>query len=218
MNQKNYTVTAHTGCMNTQANTIESIKAGFECEADIIEIDIRFDKNLIPVLSHDEVKSKLSYTTLSQAFDTIKCYPDKKVNLDIKETDNLPEIQRLAKEKGVISQIFFTGVNDDFVQAVKRDCPEIPFYLNFGKKTNMAKFESYIRFLVDKTKNYGAIGINMTKENCNPKLIERFKKEGLLISVWTITDTVNDKVYLDMDVDNITCKNPDEVLAYIGKH
>lgn len=204
--------------MNTTANTIQSIIAGFDSGADIVEIDIRFDKNSVPVLSHDEVKEDAEYTSLSEAFDTMKNYPRRKVNLDIKETDDLPCIQQLAKDKGVLSQIFLTGVTDDFVEAVRVGCPEIPYYLNFGKKTNMARFESYIKFLIDKTKEAGAIGINLNKENCNPKLVERFKKEGLLVSVWTITDINTDKIYLDMDVDNITCKNPDEVLAYIGKH
>ena len=82
----------------------------------------------------------------------------------------------------------------------------------------MSKFESYIKFLIEKTKDAGAIGINMTKENCNPKLVDKFRKEGLLVSVWTITDIEKDRIYLDSDVDNITCKNPDEVTAYIGKH
>lgn len=204
--------------MNTAANTIQSVIAGFSSGADIVEADIRFDKNGVPVLSHDKVQENDTCTSLAEAFDIIKSYPDKKVNLDIKETDNLPEIQRLAKEKGVISQLFFTGVDDNFVEAVRVGCPEIPYYLNFGKKTNMARFESYIKFLIDKTKAAGAIGINLNKENCNAKLAERFKKEGLLVSVWTITDIKADKIYLDMNVDNITCKNPDEVLAYIGKH
>ena len=217
MSSKNYTVTAHTGSMNTPANSIESIIAGFASGADIVEIDIRFDSDLTPVLSHDKVDSKNSYTTLSQAFDTIRNYPDKKVNLDLKETTNLPEVERLAKEKGVYSQIFFTGVEDEFVEAVRKET-SVPYYLNFGKKTNMAKFESYIKFLIEKTKDAGAIGINMTKENCNPKLVDKFRKEGLLVSVWTITDIENDRIYLDSDVDNITCKNPDEVTAYIGKH
>lgn len=218
LNSRKYTITAHTGCMNTPENSIESIIAGLDSGADIVEADIRFDKNGIPVLSHDAIKDNGSYTTLSEAFAIIKNYPDRKMNLDLKETVNLPEIQRLAKEKGVLTQLFFTGVADDFVEAVRTGCPEIPYYLNFGKKTNMARFESYIKFLIDKTKDVGAIGINLTKENCNPKLVERFRKEGLAVSVWTIDNIDKDKIYLDMNVDNITCKNLTDVLSYIGKH
>lgn len=218
MNPKKYTVTAHTGCMNTPENSIESIIAGISAGADIVEADIRFDKDGIPVLSHDSVKKNGTYATLSEAFDVLVKHPDIKMNLDLKETTNLPEIQRLAKEKGVLPQLFFTGVADDFVNPVRTECPEIPYYLNFGRKTNMAKFESYIKFLIDKTKDFGAIGINLTKDNCNPKLVERFRKEGLAVSVWTIENIDKDKVFLDMDVDNITCRNLSEVLAYIGKH
>lgn len=214
----NYTVTAHTGCMNTQPNTIESIITGFNSGADIVEIDVRFDKNNVPVLSHDAVNNNINYATLSQAFDVLKKYGGKKMNIDLKEFGNIKSIQDLAKSKSVLSQIFFTGVEDDFIDLVKSNCPSIPYYLNFSKKSGMTKFESYIKFLIDKTKSSGAMGINLNKESCNDKLIDRFKKEQLLVSLWTVTDTKNDKVYLDMNVDNITCKNPDEVLAYIGKH
>lgn len=214
----NYTITAHTGCMDTKPNTIESIITGFNSGADIVEIDVRFNKNNEPVLSHDIINDNINYTTLSQAFDLLKKYSNKKMNIDIKEFGNIKSIQTLAESKSVTNQIFLTGIEEDSAPLVKSNCPNIPYYLNFSKKSGMTKFESYIKFLIDKTKTSGAIGINLNKESCNDKLIERFRKEQLLVSLWTVSDTVKDKVYLDMDVDNITCKNPDEVLSYIGKH
>ena len=48
--------TAHTGCMGTKANSIQSIEAGYKNGASIVEFDLNYDKNGEPVLSHDEPK------------------------------------------------------------------------------------------------------------------------------------------------------------------
>lgn len=210
------TVTAHTGCMNTKANTIESIEAGFSAGADIVEVDIRFDSEGIPVLSHDSIDKSKEYVTLSQAFDYMKNFPDKKMNLDIKSTENMPEIQRLAKEKGVIEQVFFTGITEKFINAAKTGCPEITYYLNLGGKNILTKVPFYINYLVKKTKQLGATGINLSKFNCSKMLIDIFHKNDLSVSVWTITDKKTAKKYIEMLPDNITCKNPDEVLENIN--
>lgn len=210
------TVTAHTGCMNTKANTIESIEAGFSAGADIAEVDVRFNSEGIPVLSHDSLIESKKYVTLEETFDYIKNFPDKQINLDMKSVENMPEIQRLAKEKGVIEQLFFTGITENFVTAVRTGCPEIPYYLNFGKKNILAKFPFFINNLVKKTKELGAIGINLNKCNCSKMLIDIFHKNALAVSVWTIKDKKTAKKYIKMNPDNITCKNPDEVLENIN--
>ena len=205
--------------MNTKPNSIESISAGFDVGADITEIDIRFTSDGVPVLSHDDVNNKnaKNLVTLSEAFDCIKQYSDRKVNLDIKEQSNMPSIQRLAYEKGVINQLFFTGVFVSFVCGVKMGCPDIPYYLNKNFLPYLKNIPAYIRYLVYLTKKYGAIGINLNKSCCSEALVNAFHKENLLVSVWTVTDVEGAKKCLSMNVDNITCKNPDEVLALIGK-
>ena len=44
-----FTVTAHTGAMGTPENSLESMRVGFE-NADIVEFDVRFNADKIPVL------------------------------------------------------------------------------------------------------------------------------------------------------------------------
>ena len=41
---KDFTVTAHTGCMKTEENSLESFKAGIENGANIVEFDLYFTK------------------------------------------------------------------------------------------------------------------------------------------------------------------------------
>lgn len=218
--RENFTVTAHTGCMNTKANTIDSIEKGFLSGADIVEIDIRFDSSGEPILTHNILSSgeEKKAVKLSEAFDFIRQYPDKKVNLDIKEIKNLNRIQSLAYEKGVINQIFFTGVEEAFVDAVRKNCPDISYYLNC-RIPNIFSFTSlYIDKWLKKTTAAGAVGINLTKSNCSKKLIKAFHKKNLLVSVWTITDVNTAEKYLKMQPDNITCKNPHEVIKLKGKY
>ncbi|MCD7775599.1 MAG: glycerophosphodiester phosphodiesterase [Clostridiales bacterium] len=215
-----FTLTAHTGCMGTKANTIESIDAGFNSGADVIEIDIRFLKNGVPVLSHNPVSKdrENSVVKLDAAFDCIKNYPEKKVNLDIKSTENLGEVQRLAKEKGVLNQVFFTGIYPNFVNAVRRDAPEISYYLNYNIPNPLMKVKAYLNYLVRKTKRLGAVGLNINKAVCSRELVELFHRSNLLVSVWTITDINGAKKYLSLSPDNITCKNPDEVARLLGRN
>ena len=48
-----FTCTAHTGCMDTEENSIEAIEAGIKNCAQIVEFDLNFNQNKEPVLSHD---------------------------------------------------------------------------------------------------------------------------------------------------------------------
>jgi glycerophosphoryl diester phosphodiesterase len=48
-------ITAHSGCMNTLDNTLESVETGLRLGADVVEEDIRVTKDGIPVLSHDDI-------------------------------------------------------------------------------------------------------------------------------------------------------------------
>ena len=216
-NKAKCTVTAHSGSMHTEPNSIESIRAGFDIGADITEIDVRFNQDGVPILTHDKAGNEAP-VTLSEAFDVIRQYPGRKVNLDIKETANLPAIRTLAREKNVLDQIFFTGVWPHFVAAVREVSTGIPYYLNKNFPAALNKSSLYIDYLIHMTKKSGAIGINLEKSRCSEKLVKKFHEENLLVSIWTITDVQTAKTAIALGTDNITCKNPDEVLALIGKH
>lgn len=213
------TVTAHTGCLNTKANTLASIEAGFASGADIVEIDIRFRADGEPILTHNKLSEEEEQRAvlLADAFDLIRQFPDKKVNLDLKETSNMAAIQRLAEAKGVLGQVFFTGVFPNFVPDVKEGAPKIPYYLNMNYSAFLAHFPWYVDRMIKKAKQLGAIGLNLNKTGCTPKLIRKTHEAKLLVSVWTIADIPGAQKYLAMKPDNITCKNPDEVLSLLAK-
>lgn len=215
MKTKTITVTAHTGCMGTKANSIEAILKGFEAGADIIEFDLNFDSNGTPLLSHDAPKS--GEVTLDEAFAVLAKCDGLKANVDIKSVEKIEQVVPLAKEYGVLDRIFFTGVHDGFVEAVKTRAPEVEYYLNVGVASKWKQSDRYLNALVEKVKNSGAVGINFNKNNATKKLVNAFHKNGLLVSIWTVDRKKQMKKIISLSPDNITTRHPDELLEIIEK-
>lgn len=204
---KNITITAHTGCEDTPDNSLESIGKGADCGADIVEFDIRFDKNNTPVLSHDEPTG--SEVTLEQAFIKLSEYKNLKVNLDIKCTDNLNAVQALAEKYNLLGRAFYTGVFDEFADSVRKDSPKIPYYINFRDMLLPDEHtEEYLLSLVEKVKNFGAMGINFHFGNASEDLVDVFHKNDLLVSLWTINEIDDFQKVIKLSPDNITTRKP----------
>ena len=52
-----FLITAHTGCLGTKLNSLDSLRAALESGANAVEFDIRFQSDGTPVLSHDAVQN-----------------------------------------------------------------------------------------------------------------------------------------------------------------
>ncbi|MBQ1996551.1 MAG: hypothetical protein II237_10205, partial [Clostridia bacterium] len=202
------TLTAHTGCSGTQDNSLEAMEVGIKNGADIVEFDLRFDKNNSPVLSHDEPKG--GEVTLEEAFDLLSKHPDIKCNVDVKVTTNLKQVEVLAEKCGVLQQIFYTGIEEKFVPAARKDSPKISYFLNM--KVNVApekQTKDYVLTLVDKVKSCGAVGINFNHKNASELIVDTFHEEGLQVSIWTIKTEKELYKALSLCPDNITTRKPE---------
>lgn len=211
----NFTITAHTGCEDTIDNSIESIIKACSSGADIFEVDVQFDKNGIPVLSHDDIIG--GEVTLESAFRILKDNMSMQCNIDIKKITNLKIIPEIAKKYNVLNRIFFTGISVDFVDAAK-ETPEIPYYLNIDIAPIKNHTDEYYFSLVNTVKNYGAIGINCHHKNITKKLVDIFHKSGLLVSIWTCNDVEDILRILKFAPDNITSRNPSLVKKIISSN
>lgn len=208
----NFTVTAHTGSMNTQKNSLEAISVGSKY-ADIIEFDVNFNKDNVAVLSHDAPKG--NEVTLDEAFALVASIDNVKVNVDIKSVANLSSVEELAKKHGVLDRIFLTGIDEKWVDAVKQNCPNVSFYLNFNLNALKKHSKKYISFVTDKVKNCGAVGINLEKAGASKELVEKMHENSLLVSVWTVDSKASIKKILAIAPDNITTNRPDNVKKQI---
>ena len=206
--KSDFTYTAHTGCVGTPDNSLEAIEVGVANGAGIVEFDVQYYKGM-PVLAHDEPKG--DEVTLEEAFMKIKEYDGLRVNVDIKSVEHLYTVGEVAEKTGVKDRIFFTGINEEDVQKVKEDCPDIDYYLNVDVLSERKQTDEYLQSLVEKVKSCGAVGINFNKDNATQKLVDVFHENGLLVSIWTVNDYGNIYEILSYGPDNITTRRPDRM-------
>lgn len=204
-----FTYTAHTGCMDTKDNSLEAIEAGVKHGAGIVEFDLRFLPDGTPVLSHDRPKG--TEPTLDEAFKKVSEYPHIKVNVDVKETKNLGAVYPLAQKYGIEDRIFYTGIDLSFVDAARKDSPQVSYYLNYSIKKPKQQTPEYLQELVNIVKSAGAVGININKGNATKELVDVFRQNGLLVSIWTVNKETDMYKILRLSPDNITTRNPQKL-------
>ncbi len=210
---KRFTITAHTGCMGTDDNSITSMRAGIANGAQIIEFDVHFTEDGTPVLAHDEPKG--DELKLEDAFKFLAHNKNLKANVDMKSTANMEEVQKLADKYEVTKQIFFTGINLEDVKAVRKGCPRISYYLNVDVDKSKNTDEEYIKGLVDEVKNSGGIGINFNYKSASADIVKAFHANMLYVSVWTVDDKLSMYEMLEISPDNITTRKPDVLCGII---
>ncbi len=204
-----FTYTAHTGCMGTDDNSLESIDVAVKYGAGIAEFDLNFTENGDPVLAHDAPKG--GEITLDEAFKKVSEYDNLRVNVDIKSTAALEKVRPLAEKYGIEQRIFYTGVHDGFLDAVCTSGGDVEYYLNVDVEPESKHTQEYLMSLVQKVKDSGAIGINFNKKNASKALVDAFHANGLLVSVWTVDSEYDMYRVLSYAPDNITTRHPDKL-------
>lgn len=203
-----FTYTAHTGCCGTEDNSLEAIKAGVQNGANIVEFDLYFNNENVAVLSHD--KPIGNEVTLDEAFKLISSYDGVMVNVDVKICDdNLHVVYDLAEKYNITDRIFFTGIFLEDVETVKKECPTVPYYLNYEVLKENKQTTEYLNDLVKIVKDSGAVGINFNKDSATKELVDAFHDNNLLVSIWTVNEIKDMYKILYFAPDNVTTRNPD---------
>lgn len=211
---RRFTITAHTGCLGTEDNSVESMRAGVANGADVIEFDVHFTEDGTPVLAHDEPKG--DELGLEVAFEFLSRNKNIMANVDMKSTANMAEVQKLAEKYGVIGQIFFTGIELEEVEEVRKNCPRISYYLNVDVDKSKNTDSEYLNSLVNEVKEAGAVGVNFNYKSASSELVKHFHSNMLYVSIWTVDDKLSMYEILSMSPDNITTRNPDKLAEIIG--
>jgi glycerophosphoryl diester phosphodiesterase len=206
-----FTVTAHAGAMLTRANSMWSVKQIAASDADVTEFDVTFRPDGTPVIRHDETPSARQGTPLSEALAVVAEQGSMKINLDLKAFWNLPAVQELVEQAGMLERVFFTGVGREQTARVRQDCPKIPYYLN-ASVAGDTEDAAMLHALADEVKALGAIGINLHYAGASRALCEVMHEQGLLVSVWTVNGRLDMHEMLAVGPDNITTKRPNKLL------
>ena len=203
---ENFTVTAHAGSMHTPANGLFSLSAGIRAGADTVEFDLNTNKAGIGVLAHTYPEK--AKATLDEAFRLIAEHDKIQVNVDVKSTACLAQVQELAQKYGILDRIFYTGLSADSIPAAKEKSPLVPYYLNSSPERTDMILEARCDELCDKALALGAVGLNMHFSLVTKKLVASAHNKGLLVSVWTVNREEDMRKCLRLGVDNITTKKP----------
>jgi glycerophosphoryl diester phosphodiesterase len=153
-------ITAHSGCMNTLDNTLESVETGLRLGADVVEEDVMVTKDGVPVLSHDDIWhtpdgrecriSQLTFEEISELqFEathgehrkTIRIckleemlplikISGKIANLDLKVDESIGPVAALVKKHSLNEQVYLSGCERDRAMKVQQSNPEMRKLLN----------------------------------------------------------------------------------------
>lgn len=213
---ENFTITAHTGAYDTPMNSLESVKAAIDNNAQIIELDIRQRLDGTVVMSHDLVVTNNDGVPLEDALKLIKDVPDMKINFDIKETKALNKLYELVVEYNLLDRSFLTGIEVINVKAVKAsDCASMDYYLNYKPSKIKIFSDDYRQKIISLLEETGAVGINCNYKYAGSQLSNLMHKKGYKLSVWTIDKERTAKKMLVIKPDNITTKDPDMIKSVI---
>jgi glycerophosphoryl diester phosphodiesterase len=202
-------ITAHTGCMNTPENSLESIHAGLQHGADIVEDDIRATKDGALVLCHDDAvrlsdgrQFRIAALTL-QELNTLPQTPlvelrrvlrivkeaGVQMNLDVKEDAVLEPLAGLVASQGLAEQVFLTGCEHSRALLAQDRAPSLRRLLNVQAGSFDTKPpEEAIRQACEEALSAGCIGLNVPFRLVSDTLRERAAEAGLPLYVWTVNE------------------------------
>lgn len=204
---ESFTLTYHAGALRTKPNTVESIEAALADGASVVEFDVSFRPDGTAVIIHADKPKENEGVLLDDALAAVAKDKNCRINLDIKSTANLPQVDILVKKHGLFERVFYTGVFRDWVETVKANS-EIPYYLNHKVSAEEAANATLLQKLAEEIIGLGAIGLNSNFSNANATVTEVMHKNGLLVSLWTVNGSKNAAKVISYLPDNITTKKP----------
>ncbi|MBQ6265797.1 MAG: glycerophosphodiester phosphodiesterase [Clostridia bacterium] len=207
---EDFTITCHSGALNTEDNSLDSIIKLVEYGAQTVEIDVSFRPDGSPCAIHKNEPSQNEGAPLEDIFKAVAQSDTCKMNLDLKSFVNLPVIDELVEKYNLTGRAFYTGVGAEWCETVRNNST-LPYYLNASVVTDKLNPEKSAEKLCKKIKDCGAIGLNCQYNNVTSALCKALHKNNLLLSAWTADKKIIQCRLLAIGVDNITTKRPDSL-------
>ena len=213
-------ITAHSGCDQTEDNSLEFICYALKEEADCLEVDVRKWRDRL-ILSHDEAgMEEDNVVELRQVFELLRKHEKTKVNCDLKEADLEEQVYELAEEIGVAEQLIFTGsVCPDKFPINRTSMKNVEIYINIenvseyfeqvyrGEKLDSHKTIEELEKVIMRLKNLDVCGLNVNHMLCTEEFLDCLQQNDIGCSAWTVNDIDVVEKLLDRKISNITTRN-----------
>jgi glycerophosphoryl diester phosphodiesterase len=180
-------------------NTVEAILAGKKAGVDMIEIDVRLQKDTV-VLSHDVLLESRSYTTLSEALEACGTTA---LNIEIKETRVVPLLSRyVEKYQGTI---LLSSFDMPTLYACKKTFPDTP----------LAVLESWSGMRATyRAKKLGTKRIHMNQRWLWRGFIWSMTKRGWHLYAYTVNSTRQATSYMRAGIKGVFTDYPTRFVSY----
>ena len=204
-------IVAHAGSMGTDDDSLESVKKGIELEADVIELDIRFDSSNVPILSHDKPSSGKKCETVYDAALLINDAPNIQINADMKEKESiegLVALKEIFERFNFKDRMYFSGINRCESELLQKTFPGYKFFTDWNINIFKRSSDAYLESIVDKAKGMGFTGFNLHYRFVTKKMVDFFHQRDMKIYTWTVEKEADMKRLARWGVDSITTRNP----------
>ena len=201
-------------------NTISAVKEAIYQKADMIEVDIRFTKDHVPVLSHDATLYRLAKKHVyihSLTLDQLKAF---KINhkeqittledfldisrgrigivLDVKENNNVKAIVNLIKSRNMESKVIFSSPDIRELKKVKRLDPKIRVAIVYRLKLG----------IIEKARHAKAYSIHPYHLAATNSLIRSAHKHKIKVFPYTVNRSKRMKQLINAGVDGMITNKP----------
>lgn len=228
-------ITAHSGCMNTMPNTVESVEKGLRAGADIVEVDVRATKDGVVVLMHDDVvdiplhgickignltyeelvSENVKITRLDNVIDLVHSH-NKIINLDLKDDRVVDPMVKTVESIKRKDSVILSGCGREKAFYITRNYKGFQVLLNAEEDELLVENPDY-EFFIKKTCNdaveVSCCGINIFYEACFEQLVDYASSRCLPVCVYTIDDISFMKKYIDMGVYSITTNQVEKLMS-----
>lgn len=217
-------------------NTIPSFEKAIELRADAVELDIRSDKNGIPVVIHDaslertssvkrdvasftvEELAKYHVPSYEQALDTAKSKLVVFTELKDASEDAVADIitRKVAEGGWSYDQLPVIGFDHEQLRRVKNRNPDIVTGASFSRSMlEQIPRDTHADYMISAAKSIGASAINPDYRLVNGEVVRRAHKAGLKVNVWTVNSPRDITTMIAYGVDAIMSDYPDRVYSRV---
>jgi len=209
--------------MGTDDDSLDSVKMGIAMGTDVVEIDVRFEQDGTPILSHDKPRPGRKYERVSDAIALLNEAPGVYLNADMKEKNSrkgLSELKSILERYNMKDRMYFSGIERCKSGLLLEYFSEYEYLTDWNMNIIRRHSNSYIQSLVDKAKALGYSGFNLYHRYLTEKMVNFFHEKEMKVYTWTVEKETDMQRLVDWGVDSITTRNPPllrEVLARNGK-
>lgn len=233
-------ITAHSGCMNTPENSIQSVLEGLRAGADVIEVDVRITKDQVVVLRHDEyvptpfgnrslqdltfeeINNHVHNETIVKLEEVLPIIQEhhRMINLDVKEDSAIHQMIQAVEKYKMRDYVIVSGCEKERAAYLKNHYRPYQVLLNADTKAGLASLESNDQSFIKETCQdaiaASCCGINLNYRICSEEFLDSARLRCLPVLVWTIDDFQEMEKFINMGVHSITSNEVKKLVELRG--